>query len=307
MKRLFIAATVAAMTIPIGLAAPAHAFDPDTAGFSADNSSGTERFQVKAQMDCSDTTNGNPTNAYIDTAIDAGSSVGMTPSCVNARADVSAFWYHIGSDEMFAAGSELKCFSAFDSSGAGHATLNGWANNQPESSDRLKSSQCPETFAGGSPAWLRLTHDDTTYNIQIMSNDPAEGQGFVWDYYKARQAKLNQSNNVSNTADVNTGTVKSKNTGYVTRNPNRVTAMAKRFVDEPNSPINIHAYGPDRDVALARAKHVREHLQSEITRLGGDPANYPTFVTYAGNPDHKKDVHVTIHQHSVRGIGTSGW
>lgn len=72
-------------------------------------------------------------------------------------------------------------------------------------------------------------------------------------------------------ADVNTGAVKSKNTGYVTRNPNRVTAMAKRFVAAPNSLINIHGYGSDRDVALARAEHVRNHLISEISRLGGDP------------------------------------
>ena len=307
MKRTLIAAAVAALTTPVLSAAPAMAFDPDTAGFSADNSSGTERFQVKAQMDCSDTTNGNPTNAYIDTVIDAGSSVGMTPSCVNARGGASAFWYHIGSDEMFAAGSELKCFSAFNSGDIGDAKFDSFANNQPVSSDRPKNTQCTETFAGRSPAWLHLSSKDTTYNIHIVSNDPAEGQGYVWDYYKARQAKLNQSNNVSNTADVNTGTVKSKITGYVTRNPNRVTAMAKHFIASPGDVINIHAYGSDRDVALAKGKHVREHLQSEITRLGGDPANYPTFVTYAGDPDHKKNVHVTIHQHSVRGIGTSGW
>ena len=51
MKRALIAATIAALAIPVLFAGPAQAFDPDTAGFSADNSSGTERFQVKAQMD----------------------------------------------------------------------------------------------------------------------------------------------------------------------------------------------------------------------------------------------------------------
>jgi len=88
----------------------------------------------------------------------------------------------------------------------------------------------------------------------------------------------------------------------VTLHPNRVTAMAKRFVAEPGSPINIHGYGPNRQTALARAEHVRDHLISEITRLGGDPANYPTFVVYAGNPDHKKGVDVTIHQHAPSSI-----
>jgi len=74
--------------------------------------------------------------------------------------------------------------------------------------------------------------------------------------------------------------------------------MAKRFVDAPNSIINIHGYGPDRDVALARANHIRDHLISEITRLGGDTSEHPTIVVYAGDPDHKKGVHVTIHQHT---------
>jgi len=88
-------------------------------------------------------------------------------------------------------------------------------------------------------------------------------------------------------------------TAYVTDQPGRVTAMAKRFVDAPGSLINIHGYGPDRDVALERAEHVRDHLLAEIARLGGDPAAYPTFVVYAGDPAHKKNVHVTIHQHAA--------
>ena len=116
-----------------------------------------------------------------------------------------------------------------------------------------------------------------------------------------------RSNNVIASGNFNTADTRSKITNYVTLQPNRVTVMAKRFVDAPNSIINIHGYGPDKDVALARANHIRDHLISEITRLGGDPANYPTIVVYAGDPDHKKGVHVTIHQHSVRAIGTGGW
>jgi len=99
-------------------------------------------------------------------------------------------------------------------------------------------------------------------------------------------------------ADV-AATPRSKNAGYETRNPERVTAMAKRFVAAPGDVINIHGYGPDRDVALARAEHVRDHLLAEITRLGGDPDAYPTFVVYAGDPAHKKGVHVTVHQHAA--------
>ena len=164
----------------------------------------------------------------------------------------------------------------------------------------LFRSQCLETFAGGSPKFLRLTHDDTTYNVQIMSLDPDEG--FVWDFYKAWQAAVNQSTNTQNAANISTGAPRSKNTDYTTLQPGRVTAMAKHFVGSPGDVINIHAYGPDRAVALARAKHVREHLQSEITRLGGNPDAYPVMVTYAGDPAHKKGVHVTIHQHAASSI-----
>jgi len=44
---------------------------------------------------------------------------------------------------------------------------------------------------------------------------------------------------------------------------------------------------------------VRAHLKSEIARLGGNPDAYPVMVVYAGDPAHKKGVHVTIHQHTA--------
>lgn len=94
------------------------------------------------------------------------------------------------------------------------------------------------------------------------------------------------------------GTTRAKSVdGLTISHPKRVTAMAKRFVAAPGDAINIHGYGPDRETALTKAHHVRKKLQAEITRLGGDVGNYPVFVTYAGDPDHKKDVDVTIHQH----------
>ena len=95
---------------------------------------------------------------------------------------------------------------------------------------------------------------------------------------------------------------RSKSTSYVTDQPGRVTAMAKRFIAAPGDVINIHGYGPDRDLALARANHVRDHLISKITRLGGNPDAYPVMVVYAGDPAHKNGVHVTIHQHASSSI-----
>ena len=103
---------------------------------------------------------------------------------------------------------------------------------------------------------------------------------------------------VTAAADVNVASQRSKGSGYTTLNPGRVTAMAKRFIATPGDVINIHGYGPDRAIALSKAKHVRAHLESEISRLGGDAGNHRVFVTYAGDPAHKKGVDVTIHQHA---------
>ncbi len=116
---------------------------------------------------------------------------------------------------------------------------------------------------------------------------------------------------VSNTLDVNVDiskylapgiglpSTRAKTTdGFTIRNSKRITAMAKHFVNNPGDVINIHAYGPDKDMALAKGHLVRERLQSEITRLGGNRSAHLAAVTYAGDPDHKKDVDVTIHQHA---------
>ena len=82
------------------------------------------------------------------------------------------------------------------------------------------------------------------------------------------------------------------------RSHKRITAMAKHFVNNPGDVINIHAYGPDREIALTKGHLVREQLQADITRLGGNRSAHHLFVTYAGDPDHKKGVDVTIHQHA---------
>lgn len=111
-----------------------------------------------------------------------------------------------------------------------------------------------------------------------------------------------RANSVIASGNIDTADPRAKNTGHITVNPGRVTAMAKRFVARPGDLINIHGYGPDRDVALSRADHVRDHLLAEITRLGGDPDEYPVMVIYAGDPAHKKGVHVTIHQHAASSI-----
>ena len=82
------------------------------------------------------------------------------------------------------------------------------------------------------------------------------------------------------------------------RSHKRINRMAQHLNAAPGDVINIHAYGPDKDVALAKGHLVREQLQADITRLGGTPSAHHVAVTYAGDPDHKKGVDVTIHQHA---------
>lgn len=82
------------------------------------------------------------------------------------------------------------------------------------------------------------------------------------------------------------------------RSHKRISRMAQHLNAAPGDVINIHAYGPDKDAALAKGYLVREQLRADIIRLGGNPSAHHAAVTYAGNPDHKKGVDVTIHQHA---------
>ena len=75
----------------------------------------------------------------------------------------------------------------------------------------------------------------------------------------------------------------------------RVEKMATR-VHNQGGVLTIHAYGSDEDLALARARAVRKHLEGHLAKRGHTESS-PIWVAYAGNPDHKKDVQVTIHHH----------
>jgi hypothetical protein len=76
----------------------------------------------------------------------------------------------------------------------------------------------------------------------------------------------------------------------------RVEKMANK-VHNRGGFLTIHAYGPDEDLALARARAVRKHLEAHLAKRGHTESS-PIWVTYAGDPDHKENTHVTIHWHS---------
>lgn len=81
----------------------------------------------------------------------------------------------------------------------------------------------------------------------------------------------------------------------VAKHHTRVEKMAAK-VHNKGGVLTIHAYGPDEDLALARARAVRAHLEAQLAKRGHTESS-PIWVTYAGDPAHKKNTHVTVHWH----------
>jgi len=279
MKRTLIAAMVAALFIPVGSAAPAQAdffSHTEILTVSVDNTDGAEPMSVFVKVTCDDGNTASIGSPDAPEVVAAGDSRGENGSC--ELTSNGAWEYTVDG---------VNCYGSFEF---------GTRENLVAARGYNPNGQavCP----GNGSIYI----DDTQYTNHFMFEENNAG---VYNFMITTPVRFVEKVNEARAdaaANVNTTDTRSKISNYVTRNPNRVTAMAKRFVDAPGSIINIHGYGPDRDVALARAEHVREHLISEITRLGGDPSTYPTFVVYAGDPDHKKGVHVTIHQHDASPI-----
>ena len=74
----------------------------------------------------------------------------------------------------------------------------------------------------------------------------------------------------------------------------RVEKMATK-VHHQGGALTVHAYGPDEDLALDRARAVRAHLEAHLAKRG-HVGTSPIYVIYGGDPDHK-DTHTTIHWH----------
>ena len=310
-KPAVLAVTVAALTVPVGLTAPAQAFDWDwltgryDIAVSVDNGQGHYPLTTWGKITCHDEDGnvkgtselGSP-DAPVVVAV--GDSRGMVPFCYLPNKTVANYEFMVEAN-----GIAVHCNGEF---------------TRMHNTDALV-----RVITGGDPV-CRIDESDLAIFpfFYLPRNDEPSGSGAYnviinplsyknWHWFSPAPPEVvlhlgdQPLTDVAAATDVTLGDARAKNTNYVTLQPNRVTAMAKRFIAAPGSPINIHGYGPDKGVALARAEHVRDHLLAEITRLGGDPDEYPVMVIYAGDPDHKKGVHVTIHQHSVRGIGTGGW
>ena len=276
MKRTVIAAAIAALSIPVAFTAPAQAdwfSHTETLTVSVDNTDGVEPMSVFVKVTCDDGATASIGSPDTPEVVAAGDSRGENGSC---ELTSSGAWEYTVDG--------VNCYGSFEfGPDRNLVAARGYNPNG--------QAVCP----GNGSIYI----GDTQYTNHFMFEENNAG---VYNFMITTPVRFAEKVNearaaVTNASDVNTGTAKSKYSKYVTLQPKHVIAMAKHFVDSPSDIINIHGYGPDKDVALARAEHVRDHLISEITRLGGNASDYPTFVVYAGDPTHKKGVHVTIHQH----------
>ena len=245
MKRTLIAAAIAAMSIPVGFAAPAMADDllgSNPATWTPTNVPPTVPGPVGAP---------NPDPGLIGVFDGPEGSVGL----YNPMSDAGQFDGPEGSvGFQFTTGPD-GC-STFD---VGHIS-------------------CTSPYAGNITFTLPVPLGPETVTNALNVNV---------DFSKNLAPGIELPSTRSKTTD-----------GYTIRNSKRITAMARHFVNNHGDVINIHTYGPDREIALTKGHLVREQLQDEITRLGGNRSAHLAAVTYAGDSDDKKGVDVTIHQHA---------
>lgn len=306
MKRTRIATAVTAVAsfaFPVVSAVPAYAFSADLA-MSADNTASTVPVYFEGSVDCDP-----GTTSIGPETLAPGDTRGETPACTYDIDHTTTFTFTIGTDEMHAAGTNITCTGKVKIFGRMYPSTFGTVapsvDTGPGSDSRCVGGLTPDDTFENQPNFVSFELNPAgVFNFQLTSaglppTAPPSGTATNSVSLTVGSADLTPDTGTG----MQLGTPRAKSiSGHVTDQPGRVTAIAKRFVPAPGDVINIHAYGSNREQALSRAKHVREHLQSEITRLGGDPANYPTFVVYGGDPDHKKGVHVTIHQHGASSI-----
>lgn len=331
MKRA-LTATATGIALLVGgvlTAAPAMAFE-DTIAISAVNPGGRE-LQINALVWCVD----NQYAKFAQTPLDPGTNRGMDPhNCDVAWSERAYPNIALGTPEMFAANKQIICNFIITASRDIQFTvvplLEAFAYKDLGNNAVL-------CHAGEKDAKNYATLDqpaNSTYNM-IVTSAKADGSGYVWDDYYANMNAANTSS-VAAAADVdvnvmgsaapdddgpdpvstspddapdddgaqlggaNLTTTRSKTLTagdhqVAKHHHTRVEKMATKVHNE-GGVLTIHAYGPDEDLALARARAVRKHLEAHLAKRGHTESS-PIWVTYAGNPDHKKDTHVTVHWH----------
>jgi len=307
MKRTLIAATVAALTIPVGFTAPAQANTlNDEMAVSVNNTWGLYDLSVYVKVTCSDGTTSSIGSPDALMVVPAGEQLGEAPSC--SSNSLRSFGYEF---TVSANGDTSECVGGTISNSIwNYLYLDVATETVGGAEGKCRTNESDDANIPFNFVALMKT-DAGNYNLQI---NPMYLSHYTRDLYllgenppQAIPSGVNQLNgDVSAANDFRVKQARSKDTSYVTVNAKRMTAVAQRFVNHPGDVINIHGYGPDRKAALAKAHHIRGHLLSEITRLGGDVSTHPVVAIYAGDPAHKQGVDVTVHQHSVRSIHNDG-
>ena len=308
------------------------AFDTDTIGISATNPGG-RALQVNALVRCS----GENGYAKFAQTLGANDSRGMTPSCDLDWTDRAYPNIALGTPEMFAANKPIICDFIITGSPGRNIQFTVVPFAEAFAYAELGNTTAYLCHAGEKDAKNYVTLDqpaNSTYNL-IVTSAKADGSGYVWDDYYANMNTANTSS-VAAAADVdvnvmgsaapdgevpdpvsaspddapdddgaqlggaNLTTTRSKTLTagdhqVAKHHHTRVEKMATK-VHNKGGVLTIHAYGPNEDLALARASAVRAHLEAQLAKRGHTESS-PIWVTYAGDPDHKKNTHVTVHWH----------
>jgi len=102
----------------------------------------------------------------------------------------------------------------------------------------------------------------------------------------------------ASTSDPGTRTLRSQSiTGdyqVVKHHQTRVEKLATKMHNK-GGVLTVHAYGPDENLAMDRARAVRSHIEAHLVKRG-HVGTSPIYVIYGGDPDHK-DTHTTVHWH----------
>jgi len=314
-------------------AAPAMAFDTDTIGISATNPGGRE-LQVNALVWCSgengyakfaqtlgaNDSRGMTPSCDLDWTDRAYPNIALgTPEMFAANKPIICDFIITGSPGRNIQFTVVPFAEAFAYAELGNTTAYLCHAGEKDAKNYVTLDQ---------PA-------NSTYNV-IVTSAKADGSGYVWDDYYANMNAANTSS-VAAAADVeassplgaaapddegldplgtspddapdddsddlggaNLTTTRSKT---LTTSAHRVSAKHHTRVEKMAAKVHnkggvltIHAYGPDEDLALARARAVRAHLEAQLAKRGHTESS-PIWVTYAGDPDHKKNTHVTVHWH----------
>jgi len=123
--------------------------------------------------------------------------------------------------------------------------------------------------------------------IDAAGNTVTEAVRTMVDEVKKEQGDISARSFRSTTGD-NTYRV-------IAKHHTRLEKLATK-VHNRGGALTVHAYGPDKGLALARARAVRAHLEEHLAKRGYVGPS-PVHVLYVGDPEDKNGIHANVHWH----------